>query len=143
MQDAIARGEINADDPSMRGQKRRRTDDGFGGRGTRGRGQSSRGRGSQRGRQQAGPATPRVPHALPARPAEAAKPQTTPVLVGYDADSDASSSTDSDMDPEKDAVSSKAPLVVKSLDGVYQEPSPLLEPAVTVNEHVSGIILLW
>lgn len=140
LQDAIARGEINADDPSMRGHKRRRTDDGHGDRGTRGRGQP-RGRGSQRGRQQAGPPTARVPHALPARPVEAAKPQAAPVVVGYDTDSEESSSSDSDMDPEKDAVSSKAPPSGKSLVEGDQESTLLLETAGTVDEPVSGITL--
>ncbi|KAH8120385.1 hypothetical protein DFH11DRAFT_1500361 [Phellopilus nigrolimitatus] len=99
LQDAIARGEISASDPSLRGKKRPRTDDGM-----RGRGQP-RGRGSGRGTGRGGGhvQTPMTVHALPRKPIACA-----PEKEGVpDDDDDDASSSGSDMDPEKDAVTSK------------------------------------
>lgn len=95
IKEALDRGEISVSGTIARGRKRPRQDDA----GTRGhlRGRV-RGRRGHPGNQQ-----PRTIHPLPKKPA--AVPPTIANESG-----DESSSSGSDMDPEKDAISSKAPL---------------------------------
>ncbi|TEB39289.1 hypothetical protein FA13DRAFT_1761289 [Coprinellus micaceus] len=118
MDEAIARGQLTAEDMGMRPDKRRRTTetDGGSGRGNshpngRGRGggrggQTGGSRGRGRGRGRGGVAAP-PPVLLPAKPETAALPSKPIVIVAVtsgDSDNDTSSS-DSDEPPE--VVSSK------------------------------------
>ncbi|KAL5518885.1 hypothetical protein ACEPAH_568 [Sanghuangporus vaninii] len=99
LKDALERGEISASDPSLRGRKRPRQDDNGGRTHLRGWGRG-RGVGGSRGRPQP-PRTATV-HPLPMKPVAVAP------LRAHESD-DESSTSGSDMDPEKDAISSKPP----------------------------------
>jgi len=105
LQEAIARGQIISDDATLRGNKRRRTDDGPSqcdrGRG-RGRGGGQRGglqqRGEVSGNRVEGFTKALVHHPLPAKP-----------TILEESSDDSSSDSGSDIDMEKDAVSTKIP----------------------------------
>ncbi|KAL5535576.1 hypothetical protein ACEPAF_3670 [Sanghuangporus sanghuang] len=99
LKDALERGEISASDPSLRGRKRPRQDDNGGRAHLWGWGRG-RGGGGSRGRPQP-PRTATV-HPLPIKPVAVAP------LRAHESDDELSISG-SDMDPEKDAISSRPP----------------------------------
>ncbi|EJD03901.1 uncharacterized protein FOMMEDRAFT_121243 [Fomitiporia mediterranea MF3/22] len=109
LRDAIERGEITATDPKLRNRRRLRTNDaGSGQAQMRGMGRGGSGRGRA-------PAVRTLPvHSLPM------KPVVKSPVEAESSDEDASSG--SDVDPEKDAVSSKIPLGAIGIELEKNEP---------------------
>lgn len=111
LQEAVERGEIAAVDPRLRGNKRQRTDDvvqndrGRGReRGRGGRGSRARGRGDNRFVSSAH----HIDTSLPKKP----PPTIASGKAELASDSDSDSTSGSDMDPQRDAISSKSSVKV-------------------------------